>query len=67
MRRNFVNAEKLRSKMVVEGKLNCYKCIHFLITPMKEVWVYERLFFELFIVIVNDKKVHYGISNVIRN
>ena len=53
--------------MVVEGKLNCYKCIHFLITPMKEVWVYERLFFELFTVIVNDKKVHYGISNVIRN
>ena len=28
---------------------------------MKEIWVYRRLFFEMFVVKVNIKKVHYKI------
>ena len=42
--------------MTLETKLNFNKYIHFLITSMKEIWVNERLLFELFIVTVNDKK-----------
>ena len=39
---NLFNAEKLLSEMAQEGNLNCSKCIHFLITPMKEIHGYER-------------------------
>ena len=46
---NLFNAEKCHSNLAQEGKLNCNKCIHFLIIPMKEIWLDERLFFELFI------------------
>ena len=46
---NLFNAEKLRSEMALEGKLSCNKGIHFLINPKKEIKVYKRLFFELFI------------------
>ena len=53
---NSFNAEKRRSEMVSKGKLNGNKYIHFHITPMKEIWVFERLFSELVTVKVNDKK-----------
>ena len=51
-----LTAEKLCSEMTLEAKLNFNKYIHFPITSMKEIWVHERLLFELFIVTVNDKK-----------
>ena len=43
--------------MALEGKLNSNKHIHFLITPVKDICIYEGLFFQLFIVTANDKKV----------
>lgn len=51
------NAEKLCKEMALEGKLNSNKHIHFLITPVKDICIYERLLFQLFIVTANDKKV----------
>ena len=42
--------------MALKGRLNCNKCTHFLLIPTKKIWVYQRLFVELFIVIINEKK-----------
>ena len=45
---NLYYAAKLpekRSEISSEVKLNCNKCILFLITLIEEIWEYERLFF----------------------
>ena len=55
---NVFNAKKICLEVTLERNLNCNKYIHFLITPWKRIQVYERLFFELLIAIVNDKKVN---------
>ena len=41
--------------MILKGKFNYNKCFQFHKTPTEEIWVYERLFFELVIFILKGK------------
>ena len=62
---NFFNAEKLING-IEKVKLSGNKYIHFLITPVEEIWIYERLFIEIVMVIVKDStKVQYKRNNII--
>lgn len=53
---NFFNTKIICSEIMLKGKLNCFKYILFLLTPLEETWVCKTLFFKLFIVIVKGKK-----------
>ena len=48
----------------MQKNLNYEKYVQFLIVPMEETWLYERLFFEMVIVMIKDLKIQYKRQSV---